>query len=474
LKQTLPLFALLVAAVAVPAGQAASRNDDFYGNFPITVDGYAGDAADSTSYAGQTARHLLHKALKKLAGQGSGEADPELEARMMRYFAGEEDGREILAPVTREGFVVAQSRIDEVAGGKNLKGKAYGGAVTGWPGRMTGAEVLEFMIDKAAAADQGFDVLTGYDYPQLISKFLMGAVFYNQAVDNYLDEKLQPDVKPNDRPYSEGAPFTGKEHSWDEAFGYFGAPAHALALTPEQVYGIAKTDPGMMDAADYDDDGRVDLYREMTYAHAYYAADADKSGRTGYLHTITQAFLDGRRLIVSADGEALTGEELDELQSYADTIKRNWEKVIAEAAFKYAGSVYEDLEKLSIIVESNGDPRDAFRDYAKHWGELKGFTLALQAGGKDLGATAVKLNRLIGYGPVLLGGGKGGRVGGIDGEGNYTMGEAPSMGDYMVNMIKVQRLLADAFDLKARKNDATAQLHEVMESVNESQSAETD
>lgn len=247
-----------------------------------------------------------------------------------------------------------------------------------------------------------------------------------------------------------------------------------LSLTPEQAYGIAKTDEALMDVADHNDDGKVDLYREMTYAHAYYAADADKSGRTDYLHTISRAFLDGRKLISEADGKALTADQLEQLQSYADTIKAHWEKVIAEAAFKYAGSVYKDLDKLNIIIEADGDPREAFRGYAKHWGELKGFSLALQAGGKDLGATAVKLNRLIGYSPVLLGGGTGGQVSGIDENGDYEMGSAPSMGDYMVNMIRVQKLLAERFDLKARKNDATAQLHEVMESVNESQSAETD
>lgn len=471
MKTTIFLIAVLIGGLAAPVSHAAG---DVYRDFPVTVHGYTGERTDSTHYTGQAARHLLHNALKKLAGRGGGEPDSELKARMMAYFAGKEAGREILDPTTRGGFIVAQSRIDEIAGGKNLAGKAYGGAIDGWPGAMTGAEVLEFMIGKAAAADQGFDVLTGYDYPQLISKFLMGAVFYNQAVDNYLDEKLEPDVKPNDEPYSAGAPYTGKEHVWDEAFGYFGAPAHALTLTPEQAYGIAKADEAYMDAADYDGSGKVDLYQEMTYAHAYYAADADKSGKTDYLHTITQAFVDGRELIASAGGEALSSDELAELQSYADTIKSSWERVIAEAAFKYAGSVYEDLNKLNIIVESDGDPRDAFRAYAKHWGELKGFTLALQAGGKDLGATAVKLNRLIGYGPVLLGGGKGGRVGGIDADGGYTMGDAPSMGEYMVHMIKVQGLLADRFELKARKNDVTAQLHDVMESLNESQSAETD
>lgn len=471
MKNTLSLITIVAGILAVPAVQA---DEQYYGEFPVTVKGYDGEATDSTAYTGQAARHLLHTSLKQLAGQGTGEPDEELQARMMAYYAGSESGREILAPTGSDGFPLAQSHIDNISSDKNLSGKTYGGAVGGWPGPMTGSEALEFMIDKAASADGGFDVLTGYDYPQLISKFLMGAVFYNQAVDNYLDEKLAPDVKPNDQPYSEGAPYTGKEHSWDEAFGYFGAPAHALSLTPEQTYGIAKTDPELLDIADYNGDGTVDLYREMTYGHAYYAADADKSGETEYLHTITRAFLDGRKLITAADGEALNEAQRDELQAHAEVIKTNWEKVIAEAAFKYAGSVYEDLNKLSIIVDSDGDPREAFRAYAKHWGELKGFVMALQVGGKDLGATAVELNRLIGYSPVLLGGGSGGQVSGIDEDGDYVMGEAPSMGDYMVNMIKVQRLLADTFDLKAKKNDATAELHDVMESLNESQSAETD
>lgn len=471
MKRSISLAALLIIGLSAPASYAA---DEIYAGFPVTVKQYSGDRSDSVAYSGQIARHLLHNSLKQLAGRGNGDPDQELKTRMMAYYSGKGPGREILDPVTNGGFVVKQSAVDEISKDRNLSGKAYGGAVTGWPGSMTGAEAIEFMIDKAASANQGFDVLTGYDYPQLISKFLMGAVFYNQAVDHYLDEVLEPDVKPNDEPYSEGAPYTGKEHAWDEAFGYFGAPAHALSLTPEQAYGIAKADAALMDAADHNGDGQVDLYGEMTYAHAYYAADADKSGKTSYLHTITQAFVDGRKLITAADGAALTPEQRDELESYAEVIKTNWEKVIAEAAFKYAGSVYEDLNTLNIIVESDGDPTDAFRDYAKHWGELKGFTLALQTGGDDLGETAVKLNRLIGYGPVLLGGGQGGQVAGIDAEGEYTMGKAVSMGDYMVNMIKVQGLLADAFDLKARKNDATAELHEVMESVNESQSAETD
>jgi hypothetical protein len=40
--------------------------------------------------------------------------------------------------------------------------------------------------------------------------------------------------KPNDAPYKKGAKYTGKEHVWDEAFGYWGAAAHTLTLEPKR------------------------------------------------------------------------------------------------------------------------------------------------------------------------------------------------------------------------------------------------
>ena len=286
--------------------------------------------------------------------------------------------------------------MDQISKGKDLKGKTYKGLVNGWPGQMTGAEVIEHMIDKAASSQQGFDPLTGHDYKQLISKFLMGAVFYSQAVDNYLDERLDADNKPNDTAYKKGAHYTGKEHVWDEAFGYFGAPAHAMKLDAKQAHGIAKMKD--VKSADANGDGSIDLYREMTFAHAYYAADSDKAG-SNYLHTITRAFLDGRTLISAADGRALTANERAELKGYAKTIKTNWEKVIAEAAFKYAGSTYKDLDKLQTIIESNGDANKSFKSYAKHWSEMKGFLMALETSGKNLGEVGVKLNRLVGVEP---------------------------------------------------------------------------
>ena len=463
MKTIFPVAGLLIGLVSINL-QAA----DVYGEFPVTVKNYTGSKTDSTSYSGQIARHLLHNSLKKLASKGNGKANPELKAQMMAYYEGKAPGRAIIDPETRGEFVVKQTQIDEISKKKNLKGKTYKGTVAGWPGNMTGAEIIEMMIDKASSAEQGFDPLTGYNYPQLISKFLMGAVFYNQAVDNYLDERLEAGNKPNNKPYKDGAHYTGKEHVWDEAFGYFGAPAHALVIDAKQVHGIAKKKN--LSIADYNKDGKVNLYGEMTYAHAYYAADADKSG-SNYLHTITQAFVDGRKLISSANGEALTDAQRAKLEAYADVIETNWEKVIAEATFKYAGSVYKDLQKLKIIVETNGDAKSAFADYGKHWGEMKGFAMALETGSKNLGEVGARLNRLIGYGPILLGGNQ---VTGLDANGNFVTGGARTMGDYMVHMIKVQKLLGDHFGLKARKNDVTAHMAELVESLGESLSAEND
>ncbi|PID46581.1 MAG: DUF4856 domain-containing protein [Proteobacteria bacterium] len=442
-----------------------------YVDFPVTVKGYDGDKKSSVSYGGQIARYALHDSLKKMAAGGNGRPNPALKEKLMSYYVGKDKGRVIVHPASKDGFKVKQTMIDELSGGKNLKGKAYKGLVPGWPGNMTGAEVLAFMLEKSAATAGGYDPVLAYDYGQLFSKTAIGAVFYNQAVDNYLDEKLAADNKPNDKPYKDGAAYTGKEHVWDEAFGYFGAPANALSLDPATVYAIAKGKKEAFAAADANKDGQVDLKSEMTFANAYYAAGADKGGKTNYLHTITKAFIDGRHLITSANGKKLSGAQRGQLIEYAKIIKSNWEKVLAEAAFKYAGAVYGDLKKLQDDNASMEQTKKDFRDYAKHWGELKGFTLALQMSGKDLGETAVKMNRLVGFGPVLL---TGDQVTGIDDKGNYVTSKSMGMGEYMIHMVKLQKLLKERFALKGLSKEVTDDLSELSAKLEEKSSAEND
>ncbi len=441
---------------------ADEAKNQTYGPFPITLKGYSGSKKNSVSYTGQIARHVLHDSLKKLAAKGNLDD-------MMSYYNGSDLNLSIVAPKSKDGFPVKQTTLNDISKGKNLSGKTYKGTMNAWPGQMTGKEVLAFMIDKAAKVKGGVDTSTGYNYPQLISKFAMGAVFYNQAVDNYLDEKLAADNKPNSKPYKDGAYYTGKEHVWDEAFGYWGAAAHALTISAKENYEITKMKN--FSAADANGDGVVDLKSEMQFAHAYYASSFDKGGKTNYLNTVTRAFIDGRQIITSANGNDLTDSQREKLYSLADTIGSNWEKVIAESVFKYAGSVYKDITKLKELLETNGDTTEAFATYAKHWGELKGFSMALQAGKKNLGETAAYMNREIGYGPVLL---NTSQVVGINSDGEYIKDESVSMDVYQMNMLKVQKLMIDKFKVKARSNDQTGKMAALADKLGDSDSAEND
>ena len=451
-------------------------DDSVYGDFPITVKNYSGKKTNSVSYTGQIARHVLHYSLKKLAGKGNGQPNPDLKAKMMSYFKNKDKDRAIIAPKTNGPFVVSQKGVDDISKKKNLSGKTYKGIVSGMPNAMTGGELLEFWIDKASSAEKGADLSNGYNYPQLISKFIMGAVFYNQVVDNYLDGKLSAEKKPNDKPYKKGAPYTGKEHSWDEAFGYFGTPKHTLKLTPRQIFEVAKQGSESekpeiaLKLADYNNDGKVDLKTEMVFSPAYYAAGFEKNG-TDYVHKITRAFLDGRKLLTSLKGEKLSDSQREKLRKFAAVVGSNWEKTLAEATYKYAGSVYKDMIKLKTILDSNGNIKKANSKYIKHWGELKGFSLSLQTGKNNLGETATRINRLIGYGPLLT---NLSQVTDIDSKGNYVRSQGNGWGQYMLHMVKLQRLLIDKFGIKAKKNEITGSIIDLAKKLGGGKSAEND
>jgi hypothetical protein len=456
-----------IVAIALSGTMALS---DGYGPFPVTLKGYSGDKTNTVSYSGQIARHVLEQSLKKLAGKGNGGGNAaDLEAQMLSYFNGSDEDLPIIAPKSKDGFKIKQTSLHQISKGKNISGKFYDGAMPAWPGNMSGKDVAYNMIAMAAKSNKGFDADTGYDWAQLISKYTMGAMAYNQAVDNYLDEKLSAEKKPNNKPYKDGAHYTGKEHSWDEAFGYWGAAAHQHGFNPNKVYEIAKMKN--QGAADKNGDGMVDLKSEYVFGPTYYAAAFDRSGTksTNYTNTIFDAFLDGRKLITAAAGDALSDSERSQLKGYAATIEENWEKVLAEAVFKYAGSVYKDINKMKDL--SGDDLNKAYRAYVKHWGELKGFAMAMQSGKSNLGATATKMNELMGFGPVTL---NNSYVTGMDSNGNFVMDRKRSWSDYQLHMLKIQQMMVDKFSVKSRVNDGLNDLQALTDKLDSASSAETD
>ena len=463
-------YSTIIGSIVMPISSVqAGGHTQPYGPFPVTLEAYTGDADNSVSYSGQIARHILHDSLKVLAGQGDGgENSQSLKLEMLSYFSGSDKNKKILAPLSTEAFLIKQTTLDEISSGKNIEGKFYNGVMLAWPGAMKGREVALHMIEQASQAKKGFDADNGYDWPQLISKFTMGAMAYNQAVDNYLDEKLSADTLPNDKPYKEGKHYTGKEHVWDEGFGYFGAAAHTLTLTADQAYGIAKRKDAA--AADFNGDGVIDLKSEMVFGPAYYAAAFDRSGSksTNYLNTIMQAYMDGRMLITAANGAILTNEQRSSLKGYASIIESNWELVLAEATFKYAGSVYKDIVKMS---EEGADKDKIYRAYVKHWGELKGFSMALQSGRNNLGEVAAKMNELILFGPVTL---DNSYVTGLTSDGGFDRKSRMTWNDYQLNLLKVQQMMVDKFSVSSRVNDQLADLGALAEKLSAESNAETD
>ena len=146
--------ATLMTVFALFSTQAIAS--DTYGPFPITLKGYNGEISNSVSYSGQIARQLLHNSLKKAIGAGAS-----LDTTM-GYFNGFDGALPLLDPKSSDKFPVDITDINALKK-TNLSGKAYKGTISGWPGAMSGKEVLISMIEHASKADKGFDATHGYD-----------------------------------------------------------------------------------------------------------------------------------------------------------------------------------------------------------------------------------------------------------------------------------------------------------------------
>lgn len=170
-----------------------------------------------------------------------------------------------------EGFFDAVVAASQTAGATAQNGTA---------GILTSADgTKKYLVDG-----------NGVEYGQVISKGLMGAVFYNQAVEGYLTaEKIGPTVDNTTVTPNTG---TTMEHHWDEAFGYFGAPKDF----PTNLNNLK-----------------------------YWSSYSNKVNLAiGSNKTIMDAFLKGRAAISAKD---MAGKD-----AAATTIRNEWERIVAASA----------------------------------------------------------------------------------------------------------------------------------------------
>ena len=425
----------------------------------LTVDYYAFDAkydgeGDSTSYSGQTARHALISGLKKyidglggvLAANSSAAATVRDELNLL-YTCSSVDANGTPIGDLCDGdhhqistdLPATQTTIGDISGGKSLSGKIAGKDATGqstdWEtvglkGWGTDAEVitpdglvnlwLDMIGDNALAIADGNFVLTpdgeeitkpsvtaeGHDLAQLVQKFLLGAVAFSQAADDYLDYD-EADFAGTDLVASgkglfgdntalkSGKNYTPLEHTWDEGFGYFGAAKDYLAYTDDE---IARKDgrEEYQGHHDTNNDCRIDLTSEFNWGHSVNAAKRDRNHTTDLTADAFNAFYAGR-LLITETVDALTEAQMTELKAHSDNAIAAWEKAIAATVIHYINDTIADMDASDADYD--------FYTHAKHWSEMKGFALSFQFNRRSpMSAEAfAALHVAFGDAPVLRG-----------------------------------------------------------------------
>lgn len=437
-----------------------SDSDSFTKEVTLTIndvmdryefDSKLNDGESSVSYTGQNARHILIAELnsyiknKLEADIDSGDlADKAAVLAQLNYFYNPDADTEYPdLPITfidnsKDGL------LSDLTGYKNLHGKLAGndtggqhqdwnnGDFAGWgaKGSTTPSALITTLFDRladnAAAKISGSvrkDVLgndiakvyvdeNGVDLAQMIQKFLLMAITYSQASDDYfgVDTDGKGLTTDNINPAKDGAAYSNLEHQFDEGFGYFGAARNYLEYSDVEIAGKVSADNGRADwngSHDTDGDGKIDLRSEYNFGQSVNAAKrdmgtADNAAATDYTTQAMTAFIAGRKLINDNVGTALTEAQLEDLKGHAMNGLDAWERAIVATVVHYINDVNGDLAALA----TDGDSADFnYENLAKHYSEMKGFALGLQfseyAGISD--ADFVKLHMLMGDEPVLTG-----------------------------------------------------------------------
>ncbi len=439
---------------------------------------YMGGASDgsSVSYTGQTARQMLISAMKAEIGnleEAIGMEDT-VRARLNFYMTG--DG----VDDTPHGFTVAGGEpvipgptYGDVSTGKNLGSKTagqdkpehvLGGEFFGWAELADGSMPIDLAdyfierlvveatdgntplidtVDGQVAVDGVYVDAHGRDYQQLMQKFLGGAVAFSQGTTDYLQTKWGDYLTT-----VEGKDYTGAEHKFDEAFGYYGAARDMNEYTDDEAAAKGGREGWGLGYHDTNEDGSIDLRGEFVFGHAQNCAKRDRgsNGATDYSKEAVDAFLVGRQILsnAAAAGAGLSDDQLVALHDQIVIAAKTWEKCIAATVVHYINDTAGDMGNY---VAPQFADLDNFKNMAKHWGEMKGFALGLQFSpfspfrdGSVDGITVDSLKRvlsLMGDAPVLADGSQGGVA--------AANGAQAAIDDYIEGLMEARDILEMAY-----------------------------
>jgi hypothetical protein len=378
-------------------------------------DSAATPGTSSVSYGGQVARQLLISELSNFINTQIGDTSAfdtagtfttraqVLEALNSYFDVPDYDvlaQRDLLTTTTP----AAQTKLADISSSsKDLVGKIAGNDATGqhkdWAtefvgwnadGVTTPESLVRVLFDKLAdnaemqmsgmvRQDAYGDTITkiyltedGRDLKQLIQKFLLMSVAFSQGVDDYLDSDTDGKGLLSDHSIDSTKAYTMLEHQFDEGFGYFGAARNYLDYTDEETAGKGGRD-SWQGYQDTNGDGTIDFNSEYNFGQSTNAAKRDRGATVAVdlSADAMNAFLQGRKLLSDTAGTALTDDQKTELYVYRDAALGAWEKAIAATVVHYINDVNNDLTAL-------GTDDFNYSDLAKHWSEMKAFSLGLQ------------------------------------------------------------------------------------------------
>jgi hypothetical protein len=415
------------------------------------------DGGSSVSYTGQTARHVLVLGLvDAMVGltERPGESTT-IQDELSFFITG--DG----ADATPHGLtvkggepVIPGPTYGDISTGKNLDGKIAGGdgagggetsrlindEFFGWQEGLDATplpiELVYHYIDRLAieASDGTTPTVSvvgdpavaignvtvdahGRDYRQLMQKFLSGAISLSQGTNDY----FQTDFENSLEQEKGTKPYTAGEHDFDEAFGYYGAARDILDYTDDEAAGKGGRADYGNGYHDSNGDGSIDVRSEVVLGHAQNCAKRDRGSAsqanpTDFSTEAANAFLAGRTILEAvSEAQSFTDEQSAELDNQIEIAAKVWEKCVAATVVHYINDVTADMGDF---VTPDFENLSNFLTLAKHWGEMKGFALALQftpfSPFRDGSVDGVNLDHLksvlslMGDAPVFADGSQGG------------------------------------------------------------------
>jgi hypothetical protein len=405
--KNLPAWLVLPTALLLTACfESPNKNDEPTEVTPPATYVFLGaNGQSSVDYAGQTTRLLLIADIQSFAqspGASTYTGGAITVADILKYYQ-HVDADSLSIRTSVAGKTLFHTKYAQIASGKSLHDKVSSANVIGYGVPMDSlvrrwAAVIAANSQDSAKRKTTAIYLDSNDVnvAQLISKGLAGAVAYHQALGFYLAEVT---AKDNAAPVS-GKNYTAMEHSWDEAFGYFGAAINYSSYSDDTL-NIA--------AASYRDDntdGKIDFRSEYNFSMmGRYTARRDR-GLAGqdWSGDAFKAFLRGRALI-SAKATAA------EITAQRAIISDVWDKTFASNTIAYIRNVRDILDTISAT------PTLATRtSLGGNWGELKAFAICLQYNPykKISDADLAKLQNWIGTKPVRSTSGKAAYIANLD------------------------------------------------------------